>query len=62
MKNFIFLLSLSIASFSFSRPFDILEASEQEAFWNSDPVLFVKNNSDAYFSFTSENRDCADTR
>ncbi len=62
MKNFIFLLFLSIASFSFSRPFDILEASEQEAFWNSDPVLFVKNNSDAYFSFTSENRDCADTR
>ena len=42
--------------------YEIGEALLEEAFWKSDPVLFVKRHSEQGFNFTSESRDGADSR
>ena len=42
--------------------YEIGEAMAEEAFWKSDPVLFVQKHRDQGFKFTSESRDGADTR
>ena len=43
-------------------PYDIGAASDEDSFWTSDPVLFVKKNEKRYFEFTSDTRESADTR
>ena len=43
-------------------PFDVGEAFKDEAFWKSDPVLFVKKHRDAGFKLTSEDCKTADSR
>ena len=43
-------------------PYDIGAASDEDSFWTSDPVLFVKRNEKRYFEFTSDTRESADTR
>ena len=42
--------------------YEIGEAMDDEAFWRSDPVLFVKRNAAAGFEFTSDERAGADSR
>ena len=42
--------------------YDIGSDMEGEAFWKSDPVIFVQRHSDAGFQFTSDQRDGADSR
>ena len=42
--------------------YDIGAAMEEEAFWKSDPVLFVKRQAENGFQFTSESREGADSR
>ena len=42
--------------------YEIGEESGKEAFWKSDPVLFVKNHAEAGFEFTSDQREGADSR
>ena len=42
--------------------FEIGEALSGEAFWKSDPVMFVQNHREQGFKFTSESRKGADTR
>jgi len=43
-------------------PFEIGEAFKDEAFWKSEPVLFVKKYRDAGFKMTSEDCKAADSR
>ena len=42
--------------------YEIGEAMEGEAFWKSDPVVFVRRQADAGFQFTSDDRSGADSR
>ena len=42
--------------------YEIGEALLEEAFWKSDPVLFVKRHSEHGFKFTSDSREGADSR
>ena len=42
--------------------YEIGKEMETEAFWKSDPVLFVKRHQDQGFKFTSGDRGSADTR
>jgi len=42
--------------------FEIGEALSEEAFWKSDPVLFVRRHQDQGFKFTSEDRTASDSR
>lgn len=62
MKKSVSLLVLSAAFSALSSPFDIGSAMREAEFWNSDPVMFVKNRSKEGFSFTSETREGADSR
>jgi len=43
-------------------PYEIGEAMAEEAFWKSDPVLFVSKHQEDGFKFTSEGREAADSR
>ena len=45
-----------------SAAFDIGKEMETEAFWKSDPVMFVKRHQEEGFRFTSTDRESADTR
>ncbi len=42
--------------------FEIGEAMADEAFWKSDPVLFIQRHREQGFKFTSESREGADSR
>ena len=42
--------------------YDIGKEMETEAFWKSDPVMFVKRHQEEGFRFTSSDRESADTR
>jgi len=53
--------AMSIAAVA-NGAYDIGSDMEEESFWKSDPVLFVKKHADAGFQFTSDQRDGADSR
>ena len=61
----ILLSALAVAGAALAAPdaaYDIGADLAEEAFWKSDPVLFVKRHEGQGFQFTSGSRDGADTR
>ena len=61
----ILLAALAVAGAALAAPdaaYDIGADLAEEAFWKSDPVLFVKRHEGQGFQFTSGSRDGADTR
>jgi|GEM_PF-312754 len=57
--------AILLASLAFAltaQSFEIGEAMDVEAFWSSDPVLFVQRNGASGFQFTSDTREGADSR
>ncbi len=55
-------LVASLAATAFAGAYEIGEELESEAFWKSDPVLFVRKHADSGFELSSEQRDGADSR
>ena len=55
-------LAASLAATAFAGAYEIGEELESEAFWKSDPVLFVRKHADSGFELSSEQRDGADSR
>ena len=65
MRKGILLAALAAAGAALAAPdaaYDIGADLAEEAFWKSDPVLFVKRHEGQGFQFTSGSRDGADTR
>lgn len=65
MRKGILLAALAAAGAALAAPdaaYDIGVDLAEEAFWKSDPVLFVKRHEGQGFQFTSGSRDGADTR
>ena len=64
MKHYLLILAGCLACLAAcgGDAFEIGEAMADEAFWKSDPVLFVQRHRDHGFDFTSESREGADSR
>lgn len=62
MKEAICAMLSAAACCAASAAFDIGKEMETEAFWKSDPVMFVKRHQEEGFRFTSTDRESADTR
>ena len=55
-------VSALLAASALADAYEIGEALAEEAFWKSDPVLFVQKHQEQGFKFTSESREGADSR
>lgn len=62
MRSFSLFLMLALTLHLNADPYEIGTDFESDAFWQSDPVLFVKRHEMSGFEFTSDQRNGADSR
>ena len=62
MKRLMMAMMAALPCVLWAEAYEIGADMEEESFWTSDPVLFVKRHAEAGFEFTSDQRDGADTR